>query len=81
MDYTKTKMSIIKDNRIISDATFATRFVSFLKSIQVNDMMGEEEFDYMRIVADSLLNHQINTVIESDEKEYLKRCHKNRFEK
>ena len=36
-------MNIIKDNRIVSDKTFATRFVRFLKDIQVNDPMSEEE--------------------------------------
>lgn len=67
--------SIIKDNRIVSNTTFATRFNSFLKDIQVNDPMSEEELDYMRRVAKSLLLYQIDTVIDKDEKEYLKRCH------
>ena len=44
-------MSIIKDNRMVSDETFATRFVFFLKDIQVNDQMGQEELEYMRAVA------------------------------
>ncbi|MBX7050150.1 MAG: hypothetical protein K1X40_13325 [Chitinophagales bacterium] len=57
-------MNIIKDNRIVSDKTFATRFVRFLKDIQVNDPMSEEELEYMRMVAKSLLLHQANTATE-----------------
>lgn len=70
-------MNIIKDNRIVSDKTFATRFASFLKDIQVNDPMSEEELEYLRRVAHSLLLHQANTSTEKEEKEYLHRCHPN----
>lgn len=70
-------MNIIKNNRIVSDKTFATRFVSFLKNIQVNDPMGEEELEYLRRVAHSLLLHQSNTSTDKDEKSYLNRCHPN----
>lgn len=70
-------MDIIKDNRLVSDKSFATRFVSFLKDIQVNDPMSEEELEYMRNVAQSLLLHQANTATEKEEKEYLNRCHPN----
>ena len=38
-------MNIIKDNRIVSDKTFATRFVNFLKDIEVNDEMSDEEIE------------------------------------
>lgn len=68
-------MDIIKDNRIVSEHTFATRFVSFLKEIEVNDQMGQEELEYMRLVANSLLRHQYNTATKPEEKEYLDRCH------
>jgi hypothetical protein len=68
---------IIKDNRLVSDKTFATRFVGFLKDIQINDVMGEEELDYMRRVAHLLLLHQANTSTDKGEKEYLHRCHPN----
>ncbi len=68
-------MNIIKDNRIVSDITFATRFVGFLKDIQVNDQMGEEELEYLRRVANSLLLHQANTCTEKEELSYLERCH------
>ena len=70
-------MNIIKDNRIVSDRTFATRFVSFLKEIQVNDPMSEEELDYLRMVANKLLLHQSNTCVEQDERKYLNICHPN----
>jgi hypothetical protein len=70
-------MNIIKDNRIISDITFATRFVMFLKNIQVNDPMSQEELEYMNRIANSLLLHQANTVTEKEKKEYLNRCHLN----
>jgi hypothetical protein len=70
-------MDIIKDNRIIYDTTFATRFVNFLKDVQVNDPMSYEELDYMRRVAKSLLIHQANTATEKKEKEYLHICHPN----
>lgn len=70
-------MSIIKDNRIVSDKTFATRFLNFLKDIQVNDPGSYEELEYMRRVAKSLLLHQDNTATEKEEKEYLHRCHPN----
>jgi len=70
-------MNIIKDNRIVSDKTFATRFSSFLKDIQVADPMSEEELEYLRWVAHSLLLHQANTCTETEELNYLERCHPN----
>lgn len=68
-------MSIIKDNRIVCNITFATRFESFLKNIKVNDPMTEEELEYMRTVAQSLLLHQVRTATDEDELKYLCRCH------
>lgn len=68
-------MNIIKNNRIVSDITFATRFVNFLKNIQVNDPMSEEELQYLRNIANSLLLHQANTCTETEELNYLDRCH------
>jgi hypothetical protein len=70
-------MNIIKDNRIVSDTTFATRFVSFLKDIQVNDQMSYEELEYLRRIAHLLLLHQANTSTDKDENDYLHRCHPN----
>lgn len=62
-----------QDNRIVNDMTFALRFKSFLKGIQVCDAASEEELDYMNHVADKLLDYQVNTVDEnSDEYRYFK---------
>jgi len=74
---TNDKMSIIKENRIVSDKTFATRLVSFLKDIKVSDPISEEELDYMRRIAHSLLLHQANTATEKEEKEYLHKFNPN----
>lgn len=68
-------MNIIIDNRIVSDKTFATRFLGFLKGVQVNDPASYQELGYLRRVAKSLLLHQANTVKETEEKQYLQRCH------
>jgi len=68
-------MSVIKNNRIVSDTTFATRFASFLKDIQVNDPISYEGLEYLRRVAHSLLLHQANTCTEKEELNYLDRCH------
>lgn len=70
-------IQIIKDNRIVSDKTFATRFLLFIKDIQVNDPMSMEELEYMRMVAKSLLIYQYNTATEKEELNYLYRCHPN----
>ncbi len=72
---------VIKENRIVNDRTFATRLKSFLKNIQVNDAMGEEELEYLQRVANSLLLHQFNTATDESEKEYLNRCQPNVVEK
>lgn len=61
--------SPIIDNRIVSDETFAVRLYNFLDKVQVNDMAGEEEKDYLLGVAKRLIAHQkatINTATESD---------------
>ena len=68
-------MNIIKENRIVSDRTFATRFLGFLKDIQVNDPMSAEELEYLRRVANSLLVHQKNTCTEKQELDYLNTVH------
>ena len=68
-------MNIIKENRIVSDRTFATRFLGFLKDIQVKDPMSAEELEYLRRVANSLLVHQKNTCTEKQELDYLNTVH------
>lgn len=65
---------IIKDNRIVSDKTFAIRFCSFLDSIPKNWWMGQphlyEEYFYMKNIAKRLLKYQIQT-IQENEKQYF----------
>lgn len=65
---------IIKDNRIVSDRTFAIRFRNFLKDIKVNDPASEEELEYLKCVAKELVIHQFDTVVDESEKDYLLRC-------
>lgn len=69
------KHNIIINSRLVSDKTFATRFKSFLKDVQVNCFAGQEELEYMKYVADKLLRHQIATATNKLEIEYLDQCH------
>ena len=66
--------AIIKDNRIVSDRTFAIRLINFLRDIKVNDPASEEELSYLKHVADRLLVHQRNTAVHEGEKLYLESC-------
>ena len=68
-------MGIIINNRLVSDKTFATRLLSFVKDVKVNDQMSYEEKEYIERVATELLEHQMKTVTEQSEIEYLERCH------
>lgn len=62
----------IKDNRVVSDSTFATRFHRFLNEIQPNDAASEEELKYLKGVSRDLLRYQNETVEpNSDEWRYL----------
>ena len=67
----------IKDNRIVDSYTFAVRFKQFLDWIPENFYMSGphilEEYEYMQIIADSLLKYQIQTVADEHEINYLKR--------
>lgn len=72
----KLKMSIIlknpiKDNRIVSDFTFATRLKDFLKDIEVCDAMESEELEYFKHVADLLLEWQLKTCSDQFELDYF----------
>lgn len=62
----------IKDNRIVSDMTFATRLKFFLDGVEVCDCPGEEEKEYLQSVADELLKYQVKTATDEDEINYLK---------
>lgn len=62
----------IKKKRIVNDITFALRFKHFLNDIKVCDAASEEELDYLKRVADKLLDYQINTAEKnSDEYRYF----------
>lgn len=61
----------IAPNRIVSDITFATRFVGFLSDIQVADAMSYDELEYLKYVAKKLLDYQLATITDEDEKEYF----------
>ena len=65
-------VSPIKDNRIVSNKTFAIRFRNFIKDVQVNDPASDEEKEYLLDVADQLLKYQIQTVTDESEINYLK---------
>lgn len=63
----------IKNNRIVSNETFAIRFKNFIKDVQVNDPASDEEKEYLLNVANQLLKYQIQTVTEDTEINYLKK--------
>ena len=68
---------IIKDNRIVSDITFATRFIGFLNNIRKYDLhlispVLYEEFEYMCYVAAKLKKLQLDTVSTEHEAAYFK---------
>ena len=64
----------IIDNRIVSDMTFAVRLNHFLKNTQVNDMMSEEEKEYLTRVTKRLIEYQKATATQVGEIDYLKRA-------
>ena len=66
-------VSPIKDNRIVSNETFAIRFRNFIKDVQVNDPASDEEKEYLLNVANQLLKYQIQTATNEEEIKYLKR--------
>lgn len=63
----------IKENRIVSNYTFAVRLKSFIESVDVSDACSEDEKQSMLNTANELLNYQIDTVTDKDEIDYLKR--------
>lgn len=63
----------IKEVRIVNDITFAIRLKMFISKVDVCDLSGEEEKDYLLSVAEKLINWQRLTVMDKSEKEYLKR--------
>ena len=63
----------IKDNRIVSDRTFAIRLKTFIEGTVVNDAISEEEKEYLLNIANQLLQYQIQTATDKEEIDYLKR--------
>lgn len=62
----------IIDNRIVNDTTFAVRLKSLIDRVDVCDCMGEEEKEYIQMVATKLIKYQVETVEDEHEKNYLK---------
>lgn len=62
----------IIDNRIVNDHTFALRLRNFISKVEVNDLPGEEEKEYLLRVADRLIKYQKLSVMTKGEREYLK---------
>ena len=67
----------IIDNRIVSSKTFAVRFKQFLEWIPGDFRFSgphiAEEFEYLKSIANQLLNYQIQTATNKEEIDYLKR--------
>ena len=63
----------IKYNRIVFDRTFAIRLKAFVEDVQVCDCAGEEEKDYILMVANNLIKYQVKTATDEEEVNYLKR--------
>lgn len=63
----------IKDNRIVNDTTFAIRLKMFVEDVQACDCAGEEEKDYILMVANKLIKYQVQTATDEEEVNYLKR--------
>ncbi len=61
----------ILNNRIVSDKTFAKRLVSFLSDIQVADAISYDELEYLKYVAKKLLDYQLATITDENEKKYF----------
>ena len=65
-------VSPIKDNRIVSNETFAIRLKNFIENTHVNDACSFEEKEYLLSVANQLLKYQIQTASDESEINYLK---------
>lgn len=63
----------IKDNRLVKDTTFATRFLKFVEDVEVNDACSDDEREAMISYAESLIKYQARTAKDKDEVDYLKR--------
>lgn len=71
--------SIIIDNRLVSNYTFANRLLSFVEGVNVADACSSDEKDMLINVAKKLLRHQVLTATDQDEINHLHRV--NLFDK
>ena len=71
MENKKNVKNPILNNRIVNDKTFAKRLVGFLSDIQVADAMSYDELEYLKYVAKKLLDYQLATITDENEKEYF----------
>lgn len=62
----------ITRNRIVNDITFALRLQAFLNEVTVSDSMSDEELEYLRSVADNLVEWQRKTASDPEEMKYLR---------
>lgn len=67
------KRNPIVDGRLVDNYTFAVRFKSFLEGVEACDACSEDELEMLRNVAKDLLEWQIETVTDQEEKNYLQR--------
>lgn len=56
----------------VDDITFPTRFLSFMKDVEVNDCAGFEEREYLGTMARRLLDLQRASATDPREINYLK---------
>ena len=71
MENKKNVKNPILNNRIVNDKTFAKRLVGFLSDIQVADAISYDELEYLKYVAKKLLDYQLATITDENEKEYF----------
>lgn len=64
----------IKNNRIVTDKTFALRLLGFALDTSCNDACSEDEKESMIYYSTCLLKYQIETAVDQDEIDYLDRC-------
>ena len=66
----------IKNNRIVSDKTFAVRLLKFLEDFYPEagswHPIETEEYEYLCLIAKNLLDYQINTIDNEEEINYFK---------
>lgn len=64
----------IINNRLVSNKTFALRFLIFALETQCADACSEDEKEAMISHGTKLLKYQIKTAIDKNEIDYLENC-------